>query len=303
MLAEYEADHHTGMDIEAVAEEIFAYTSGYPYLVSVICKFLDEELIGTAGFETADKAWSKEGISETVKALLKESTPLFDSMVKQLDLFPDLRDMIEKILYQGVKMPFNLDIKSVSIGTMFGFLKDKNGQIAIANRIFEMRMLNMFIAKESVHSEVFQYAECSKNQFIKNGRLDMDLVMQKFVEYFNDIYGDNDEKFVEDYGRQFFLLYLKPIINGTGNYYLEAQTRDMKRTDVVVDYKGEQFVVELKIWHGNEYNERGERQLRDYLDYFHLEKGYMLSFNFNKKKETGLKVIALDGKTLVEAVV
>ncbi len=253
--------------------------------------------------ETADKAWSKEGISNAVKALLKESTPLFDSMVKQLDLFPDLRDVIEKILYRGAKMPFNLDIKSVSIGTMFGFLKDKNGQIAISNRIFEMRMLYMFIAKESVHSEVFQYAECSKNQFIKKERLDMDLVIQKFEEYFNDIYGNNDEKFVEDYGRKFFLLYLKPIINGTGNYYLEAQTRDMKRTDVVVDYKGEQFVVELKIWHGNEYNERGERQLRDYLDYFHLEKGYMLSFNFNKKKETGLRVIALDGKTLVEAVV
>ncbi len=33
----------------------------------------------------------------------------------------------------------------------------------------------------------------------------------------------------------------------TGNYYLEAQTRDARRTDVIVDYLGEQFVVELKI--------------------------------------------------------
>lgn len=53
---------------------------------------------------------------------------------------------------------------------------------------------------------------------------------------------------------------MKPIINGTGNYYLEAQTRDAGRTDVVVDYRGEQFVVEMKIWRGNEYNERGESQ-------------------------------------------
>ncbi len=43
---------------------------------------------------------------------------------------------------------------------------------------------------------------------------------------------------------------LKPIINGTGNYYLEAQTRDAGRTDVIVDYLGEQFVVEMKIWCG-----------------------------------------------------
>ena len=48
-----------------------------------------------------------------------------------------------------------------------------------------------------------------------------------------------------------------------------------------MDYKGEQFIVELKIWHGNEYNERGEKQLTEYLDYYNKDKGYMLSFNFS----------------------
>lgn len=99
------------------------------------------------------------------------------------------------------------------------------------------------------------------------------------------------------------MLYLKPIINGVGNYYVEAQTRDAKRTDVIVDYLGEQFIVELKIWHGNEYNERGERQLSDYLDYYHLKKGYMLSFNFNRKKKIGVKKVFVEEKILIEAVV
>ena len=123
------------------------------------------------------------------------------------------------------------------------------------------------------------------------------------MEYFTELYGENDERFVEAYGRKFFLLYLKPIINGVGNYYMEAQTRDAKRTDVIVDYLGEQFVVELKIWRGNEYNERGEEQLIGYLDYFHQKKGYMLSFNFNKRKEVGVKVIEVGDKVIVEAVV
>lgn len=77
----------------------------------------------------------------------------------------------------------------------------------------------------------------------------------------------------------------------------------MERTDVVVDYNGEQFVIELKLWRGNAYHERGEEQLLRYLDYYHLEIGYMISFNFNKNKQTGVKEINLDGKTLVEAVV
>lgn len=65
------------------------------------------------------------------------------------------------------------------------------------------------------------------------------------MEYFSEIYG-NDDRFIEDYGRKLFLLYLRPIINGAGNYYIEAQTRDARRTDVIVDYSGEQFIIELK---------------------------------------------------------
>ena len=94
--------------------------------------------------------------------------------------------------------------------------------------------------------------------------------------------------FLEENGRRFFLLYLKPIINGVGNYYLEAQTRDAGRTDVIVDYCGEQFILELKIWHGNEYHQRGERQIADYLDFYHQKEGYLISFNFNQKKQIGV---------------
>lgn len=39
----------------------------------------------------------------------------------------------------------------------------------------------------------------------------------------------------------------------------------MERTDVIVDYLGEQFIIEMKIWRGNAYHERGEQQLLDFL--------------------------------------
>ncbi len=64
----------------------------------------------------------------------------------------------------------------------------------------------------------------------------MRLVLERFVVYFNDIYGECEQVFLEEEGRQFFLLYLKPIINGVGNYYVEARTRDLRRADVIVDY-------------------------------------------------------------------
>ena len=142
-----------------------------------------------------------------------------------------------------------------------------------------------------------------KNQFVQNGVLNMELLLERFVVHWEDLYSSSDEKFIEDNGRKFFLLYLKPVINGVGNYYIESQTRDNGRTDIIVDYLGKQYIIELKIWHGEEYNKRGEEQLVNYLEAYHMQKGYLLSFNFNKKKKTGIKKITIGDKLLIEAVV
>lgn len=77
----------------------------------------------------------------------------------------------------------------------------------------------------------------------------------------------------------------------------------MGRTDVVIDYLGRQTVVELKVWRGNEYHKKGEKKLAGYLEDYHLEKGYLLSFCFNKNKKIGKRVILCEGKRIVEVVV
>ena len=74
-------------------------------------------------------------------------------------------------------------------------------------------------------------------------------------------------------------------------------------TDIIVDYKGKRFIIELKIWHENEYNLRGQKQLFDYLDYYKEDKGYPLSFNFNKNKKTGVNELEYDGRKIMEVVV
>ena len=303
MLTEYENDYHTGMDVFELAQSIYDYTSGYPFLVSLICKTIDMNVSEKCNRLKGTAAWSVGGVNEAVKIILKEPATLFDSLIKQINSYKELRDMIHAILFQGDELTFNTDNEVINLGAMFGYIKDKNGNVAVANRIFETRLYNLFLSEEELTNATYREAQKDKNQFIKNGILDMDLVMQKFVAHFHDVYGDNDKKFVEKYGRKFFLLYLKPIINGVGNYYVEAETRDLKRTDVIVDYLGMQFIIELKIWNGEKYNMEGESQLADYLERYHLNKGYLLSFSFNKNKEIGVKTVKYGDKTILEAIV
>lgn len=300
MLSEYEEDHHTGMDVAALANELYAYTSGYPYLVSAVCKIMDEKLPNST---TDTLPWTKDGVAEAVKILLRSKTTLFDSMIKHINEYPDMKKALYAILFCGEQIAYNQYNQPIELAHMFGYVVDDGINVQVANRIFETHLYNYFLSEGELSSVMSKKAKQDINQFVSDGRLNMDLVLAKFVEHFTDIYDGNDTKFVENFGRKFFLLYLRPIINGTGNYYIEAQTRDAKRTDVIVDYAGEQFIIEMKIWYGDEYNRRGRQQLADYLDYYRQRKGYMLSFNFSRKKEVGIKTITLGDKTIVEGVV
>lgn len=293
MLEEYKKDHQLDFDCQQIGQMIFDYTSGYPFLVSRICQIVDEEAY----------SWDKEGVLKATHDLLIERNTLFDDMIKKLDQYQELKDLLKSILFEGKTRTFYIDEKYLQIGLMFNFLKNNNGSVAIACRLMETRLYNMFIGEEET-TAIFSQGQIDKSQFIHDGRIDMRRLIERFSIHFNEIYRPgNDDKFVEDNGRKIFLTYLRPIINGVGNYYCEAQTRDLTRTDIIIDYLGQQYIIELKIWHGQSYNERGEQQLTEYLDYYHLQTGYMVSFCFNKGKQPGVKEVLVGDKKLIEAIV
>lgn len=152
MLEEYEADYHTGMDIQAVAEEIYAYTSGYPVLVSLICKRIDEKILGSDGFDNPQKAWSQEGIEKAVKIILIDRAPLFESMIRHLDEYSGMKKMFQAILFQGNEFSYSPDTKEISLACMFGYAVNMDGKVRIANRIFETRLYNYFLSEEELTS-------------------------------------------------------------------------------------------------------------------------------------------------------
>ena len=303
MINEYNQIYHIDMDINVIAQSIYDYTSGYPFLVSYICKLLDEQISAPALLGDKEKAWTITGIKEAIKILMRDSNTLFDDMRKKVEDYSELRNMLRSILFNGKSFPYNPDSYPIDIGTMFGFVKEKEGAVVISNRIFETRLYNLFMSEDLVNSETYQAALLDRNQFILNGHLNMELIMKKFMGHFTEVYADCNAAFIEDNGRRLFLLYLKPIINGTGNYYAEARTRDLRRTDVIIDYRGQQEIVEMKIWHGEEYNRKGEEQLAGYLEDYRLDKGYLVTFSFNKRKKVGMTKTICNGKTIVEIVV
>lgn len=167
MLKEYENDTHTGMNIDEITGLIHSRTSGYPYLVSSLCKNIDEEIAGTEKFPDKCSAWTREGFMEAEKLLLNDNNTLFQSLTGKLTDYPQLRTMLYQLLFTGKTIPYVSQNPYIDAATMFGFIKNLNGNAVIANRIFESMLYNLFISEEFSGSKMYDAGAQDKNCLLR----------------------------------------------------------------------------------------------------------------------------------------
>ena len=279
MLKEYKNDKNLNFDTSKIAEFIYFYTSGYPFLVSRICQIIDEVL---------NVVWNEETMIKAVKLLLKEKNTLFDDVIKNMENNKDLREYIFDIVFNGEEKEFNIDNPLIDLGVTFGYFKQEDEKVKISNRLLEQRLYNYFITKLKIKN-VAGYN--IKSDFIEGNGLNIEKILLRFQQFMKEQYSSEDSKFIERQGRLIFLAFIKPIINGVGFDFKEVQISEEKRLDVVIVYNNNKYIIELKIWRGEKYHQRGLQQLADYLDINEQNKGYLLIFNFNKDKEYKKEVI------------
>lgn len=301
MLQEYEEENAAGMDILKVAEEIYHYTSGYPFLVSLICLWIDERLA-----VNGKKPWNTEGVRLAVREILKSTNTLLDDVVKNIENHKTFGEFVERILLEGSQIPFKISNPEINLGVTFGIIAEKAGLCCVANVIFETYVYDHFVAERLVGQSILR---TPRNRFLTvDGKLNMNLILEKFQELMKAEYRKKDEEFVEKQGRLLFLCFIKPIINGTGHYVVEPQTRDDGRMDIVIFYGSDEYVVELKRWYGPKKDEEGIAQLVSYLDARGQNRGWLLTFCFlqNKAKvveDYTREVVIYKGKEILTYVV
>lgn len=290
MLIEYKDENSIEMDTKHMAEMIYDYTTGYPFLVSRICQIIDEKLLDK-GYK-----WDKSGLIIALKKLIEEKNTLFDDLIKNVENNKELNEFIFGMLIKGEVKTFNILNSIIDLGTMFGFFINDNGKAAISNKIFEQVLYNYFSSKLEQKTDMDDYN--FKENFVTSTGLDFEKILLRFQQFIKEQYSTIDSKFIEREGRLLFLSFIKPIINGTGFDFKEVQISEEKRLDIVVTYLKEKYIVELKIWRGEEYHKKGLSQLTSYLENQDLNKGYLLIFDFNKNKQYKTEVINNDGKEI-----
>jgi len=232
-----------------------------------------------------EKQWTLSGVREAVNRLVRETdNELFKSLSKNLENNEKVRNLLYDGLILGARRSFATANPSIELAYRYGYIQDDNGRAKISNRIFEMVMTDYFISKDEEAVGMISNGGLIA-EITRGGRFNLQLCLERFLLHWQEVYHPKNGKFFENQCRMIFLTYLKPILNGNGFYTIESALSDDRRMGLVIIYNHERFVLELKTWKGQLYNEKGVRQLLGYLDKLNEEKGYLLTFDFRKNPE------------------
>ena len=292
MLEEYKKDKCVELDLDKIVDFIYFYTRGYPFLVSRICQIIDEDL---------NASWNEENMIKAIKLLLNEENTLFDDLIKNIENNKNLKDYALDIIMNGARNTFNIFNPTINLGVMFGYFKNQDNMVAISNRIFSQVLYNYFSSLLENNDTMKKYN--FKSDFIYGNALNIEKILIRFQQFMKEEYSSKNESFLENHGRMLFLSFLTPIINGIGFAFKEVQISEEKRLDVVITYNNNKYIIELKVWRGEEYHEKGLKQLVNYLNINDQNKGYLLVFNFNKNKEYKKEELIVEGKEIFQVFV
>jgi len=296
MLQDYSLDKQIQLDKTAIATRLYYYSAGYPYLVSKLCKFIDEEIVPNR----LEKNWSVFDVEIAFKMIVDEgyTTTLFDSLVKNLENNQELYELIFHIVINGKNPHFTIADPIINLAHLYGILRpSERGHCQIHNRIFEQRIYAYMMSKfmRTQYGDINGFG--GPEYFTADG-LDIRLILQRFQAFMQENYAPQDIKFLEREGRLLFLAFLKPILNGRGFEFKEPVVADERRMDIVITYQNQRYVIELKRWYGEKYHQQGLQQLSDYLDIYSLTNGYLLIYDFNKGKSYKEELIQFQDKEI-----
>lgn len=84
--------------------------------------------------------------------ILSEKNTLFESLSDKLFAYPTLNTMLQSLLFTGKAITYNYYETAMNIASMFGFVKNQNGILVIANRIFETWLYNFYLSTDEMQN-------------------------------------------------------------------------------------------------------------------------------------------------------
>ncbi|MCX8038961.1 MAG: ATP-binding protein, partial [Planctomycetota bacterium] len=252
-----------------VVDLVWERTRGQPWLVNAIAREIVERQLARDHRRAITVAVAEAAI----EALILRRDAHLDSLIERLRE-PRVRRVIEPVLI-GEEHAIDLLDDDVRYCLDLGLLADDRGRLTAACPIYA----------EVIGRALSWTSQCAldpalERRWMDGRRLDVDGLLRAFQEFWRD----HAESWVARYQYQeaapllILMAFLQRVVNGGGRVTREFAS-GRRRVDVVVEYAGQRYPLELKLWRGPRSRAEGEAQLAAYCRQLGAGDGWLVLFD------------------------
>ena len=283
-----------------VIESIHKQTAGQPVLVNRFAQILTEELdipktepITMAHFTTAHAQ------------LLEEDNVNLTHLLTNIRKNPRFESMLMRIMERDEGVDFNPDNDIISELATYGVITRSNdGMCEVLNPIYLYRIMRAF--KPLVNGLEQEYfpedtSDEVREYLTSTGQIEMEALLDNFRDFiaragFRILQVPDTPQ--ESVGRHLLLAYLDEFVRRTGDVmHIEVQT-GRGRMDILITHNQQKYIIETKIWRGNNRYQAGKRQLAAYLKLEGTTEGYYVVFDHRQDPKPRVETETLNGITV-----
>jgi hypothetical protein len=270
---------------EKVKEKIYEITAGQPGLVNgfayqLVRRYPDEKLLNYDQYLEVEHWYLNIAIDKNVANIINKAK--------------DFRPLVERLLFTEAQIPFDIDRESIKVLHTNGIIKegiDRNIEFWVP--LYKKRLFKAFYPYTNGEGNRIGAEVVSSQYFDKQGKLKLETLIQNFKNYVNrrgfDVFREKTGEY-DEYGNPIynsipeaalvyaFETFIQAVLQALdGNSYREAQVA-LGRTDLLINIKGEELLIETKIFYHERAFTNGKKQLAYYAKHLGLAQAVYLVF-------------------------
>ena len=288
-----------------VITAIHKQTGGQPVLVSRFGQILTEEM-DTPKTETITMAHFTTAHAE----LLQERNTNIQHLTTNVQRDPRFEQLLMRIMERDEGIAFNPRNDIMDELATYGVIKrGSDGLCEILNPIYLYCILDVF--KPLVNGLEQEYLPEDRDSDFRDyltstGQIEMVALLDNFRDFiaragFRILQVPETPQ--ESVGRHLLLAYLDAFVRRIGGMmHIEAQT-GRGRMDLLITHNNRKYIVETKVWRGNNRYQAGKQQLAAYLTSEGATESYYVVFDHRKEAEQRVETETFAGNLTIRSYV
>ena len=281
-------------------EAIHKQTAGQPVLVNRFAQILTEELD-----IPKSEPITMEHFSAAHIQLLREGHTNIDHLIANVRKDRRFEALLMKIASYDEGVRFSLYNEHINELATYGVITEgADGMCQIINPIYHYCIMDTF--KPIVNGLEHEYLpednrEGFQDYLTPDGQIQMAALLDNFRDFIARAgfkilqVPDTPQEYV---GQHLLFAYLEQFVQIVGgSMHLEVQT-GRGRMDILILHKNQKYIVETKIWGGDNRYQTGKAQLAAYVRSEGTEEGYYVVFDHRNTPEPRVETETIDGLTI-----